>query len=52
MTLLEGRCERDLYPLKPHPHDHLSPNKQALGVFKPTVSMWHSRLGHASNNAV
>jgi histone deacetylase 1/2 len=51
-TLLEGRCERGLYPLKPHLHEHLPRNKQALGAFKPTVSTWHSRLGHASHNVV
>jgi hypothetical protein len=51
-TLLEGRCERGLYPLKPHLHQHFPSNKQVLGVFKPTVSMWHSRLGHPSNNVV
>jgi hypothetical protein len=22
-------------------------NKQVLGVFKPTTSLWHHRLGHA-----
>jgi hypothetical protein len=38
--------------LKPHLHQHFPSNKQVLGVFKPTVSMWHSRLGHPSNNVV
>jgi histone deacetylase 1/2 len=51
-TLLEGRCEHGLYPLRPHPYGRSSPNKQVLGVFKPTVSLWHSRLGHPSNNIV
>jgi histone deacetylase 1/2 len=37
--LLEGRCENGLYPVR-------SPNKEALGVLKPTVSLWHHRLGH------
>lgn len=32
-TLHKGRCERGLYPLRP------SPNKQALGVIKPSVAM-------------
>jgi histone deacetylase 1/2 len=41
-TLLHGRSERGLYPLKP------STNKQALGTFKPSSSLWHARLGHAS----
>ena len=47
-TLLEGRCEGGLYPLKPQLHTPSPPNKQVLGVFKPTTSLWHSRLGHAS----
>jgi hypothetical protein len=37
--------------LKPCSHEH-RPNKQALGVFQTTVSTWHSRLGHPSNNVV
>jgi len=37
--LLEGRCENGLYPVR-------SPNKEVLGVIKPTVSLWHHRLGH------
>jgi hypothetical protein len=45
MTLLEGRCEHYLYPLKPHSHEHSSSNEKSLGVFKPTVSTWHSSLG-------
>jgi hypothetical protein len=28
------------------------PNKQVLGVFKPTASLWHHRLGHASTPVV
>jgi hypothetical protein len=32
--------------LKPHP------NKEALGVFKPTASLWHHRLGHASTHVI
>ena len=47
-TLLEGRCEGGLYPLKPQLHTPSPLNKQVLGVFKPTTSLWHSRLGHAS----
>ena len=39
-TLL--RCEGWLYPLKP------LPNKQVLNVVKPSASLWHSRIGHAS----
>jgi histone deacetylase 1/2 len=44
-TLLNGRCEGGLYPLK-------SSNKQVLGVVKPSSSLWHSRLGHASTQVV
>jgi histone deacetylase 1/2 len=45
-TLLHGRCEGGLYPLKP------SHNNQALGVFNPSESVWHARLGHASSTVV
>jgi histone deacetylase 1/2 len=42
-TILRGRCEGGLYPLKS------SPNKQACSAInKPTTSLWHSRLGHAA----
>ena len=41
-TLLRGRCEGGLYPLKS------SYNKQALGASKLSSSLWHARLGHAS----
>ena len=27
-------------------------NKQALGVIKPSTSLWHHRLGHASSRVV
>jgi len=37
--LLTGQCENGLYPVR-------SPNKEALGVIKPTMSLWHHRLGH------
>ena len=50
-TLLEGRCEGGLYPLKPHPR-RLASAKQVLGVLKPSTSLWHSRLGHASSHVV
>jgi len=36
-TLLKGRCEGGLYPLKS------SPNKEVLGVVKPSASLWHHR---------
>ena len=29
-----------------------SPNKQALGIIKPSTTMWHHRLGHASTPVV
>ena len=51
-TLLEGRCERGLYPLKSHLHSQYPPNKQVFGVVKPSTSLWHSRLGHASSPVV
>jgi histone deacetylase 1/2 len=51
-TLLRGRCEGGLYPLKSSPCKS-SPNKQVLGVIaKPSVSLWHHRLGHASTSVV
>ncbi|XP_066395916.1 uncharacterized protein [Miscanthus floridulus] len=40
-TLLQGRCEYGLYPIK-------TPHKEALGAVKPPTSLWHHRLGHAS----
>ena len=45
--LLRGKCECGLYPL---PTDKLSSasHKQAYGVVKPSLSRWHSRLGHPS----
>ena len=45
-TLFHGRCEGGLYPLKP------SSNKQVFGTFKPSSSLWHARLGHASSAVV
>jgi hypothetical protein len=44
--LFKGSCEGGLYPLKP------PLNKEVLGVFKPTTSTWHHRLGHASQQVV
>jgi histone deacetylase 1/2 len=44
-TLHRGTCEGGLYPFKPS-------NKQVLGAFKPSISLWHHRLGHASSRAV
>jgi len=40
-TLLQGRCEYGLYPIK-------TPHKEVLGAVKPPTSLWHHRLGHAS----
>jgi hypothetical protein len=40
-TILQGRCERGLYPIK-------SSHKAVLGAVKPPTSLWHHRLGHAS----
>jgi hypothetical protein len=45
-TLHRGRCEGGLYPFKS------SSNKQVLGVVKPSSSLWHHRLGHASTHVV
>jgi histone deacetylase 1/2 len=46
-TLHSGRCESGLYPLRAP-----TPNKQALGAAKPSTSLWHRRLGHASSRVV
>ncbi|WVZ90565.1 hypothetical protein U9M48_036856 [Paspalum notatum var. saurae] len=45
--ILRGRCHRGLYPL---PSTH--PIKQAFGAVKPSLSRWHSRLGHPSSSIV
>jgi histone deacetylase 1/2 len=51
-TLLSGRCEGGLYPLKLSACK-LSQNKQVHGaVVKPSISLWHHRLGHASTSVV
>jgi hypothetical protein len=44
-TLLSGRCEGGLYPLK-------SSNKEVLAAVKPSSTLWHSRLGHAYSQVV
>jgi hypothetical protein len=41
-TILQGRCEGGLYPLKS------SPNKQVCSAIKMMTYLWHSRLGHAA----
>jgi len=45
-----GRCEGGLYPLKLSSKP--SKNKQVFGVVKPSTSLWHRRLGHASSQVV
>jgi hypothetical protein len=47
-TLLTGKAEGGLYPLKPTSNRSSPSNKQALGATKPSSFTWHSRLGHAS----
>ena len=42
-TLLRGRCHNGLHTLPLTP-----PSKQVFGVVKPSISRWHSRLGHPS----
>jgi hypothetical protein len=46
-TLLRGQCRRGLYPLPAS-----STIKHAFGVTKPSVSKWHSHLGHASSSII
>ena len=43
--LLRGPCRNGLYLL---PISSFSTSKQVLGAIKPTISRWHSRLGHPS----
>jgi hypothetical protein len=45
-VLLKGRCIGGLYPLP------LNEIKQACSAARCPISIWHSRLGHASNRAV
>jgi len=51
-TVHSGRCERGLYPLKLSNKQEPGGVKHALGVVKPSCSLWHSRLGHASTQVV
>jgi len=44
-TLHQGRCEHGLYPLN-------SSNKEASLIVKPSTTVWHHRLGHASTPVV
>jgi hypothetical protein len=48
-TILEGRCERGLYPIKSMKR---SRRKVVAGIIKPSVELWHSRLGHPSFSIV
>jgi hypothetical protein len=48
-TILEGRCERGLYPIKTV---HMPLEKMIAGVMKPLMELWHSRLGHPSYNTI
>jgi hypothetical protein len=48
-TILEGRCVRDLYPIKTMQRPH---NKLIAGMMKPSMELWHNRLGHPSFNTV
>ena len=48
---LKRRCEGGLYPLKSSPNKS-TPNKEVLGVVKPSTSLWHHRLGLASTPIV
>jgi hypothetical protein len=50
-TLLAGKAEGGLYPIKSS-LSRSSSNKQALGAVKPSASVWHGRLGHASASVV
>jgi hypothetical protein len=48
-TILEGRCVRGLYPIKTMKRPL---NNLVAGMMKPSVELWHSRLGHPSFNTV
>jgi len=50
--LLRGKCEGGLYPLRSSASNKSSPNKRALSAARPSVSLWHNRLGHASTPVV
>jgi histone deacetylase 1/2 len=51
-TLHRGRCEGGLYPLHSTNKVFESSNKQAYGATKPSSTLWHHRLGHASSRVV
>jgi hypothetical protein len=50
-TILRGQCEGGMYPLKSSPSKS-SQNKQVLAAIKPSTTLWHHRLGHASTLVV
>jgi histone deacetylase 1/2 len=50
-TLLRGRSEGGLYPIKSSSF-RSSGNKHVLSVTKPSLSLWHNRLGHAASPVV
>jgi hypothetical protein len=44
-TILEGRCVKGLYAIKSVQRPL---NKFVAGIMKPSVELWHNRLGHPS----
>jgi histone deacetylase 1/2 len=48
-VLHKGICEGGLYPLR---SSSTSTNKQVYSAIKPSTSLWHHRLGHASSHVV
>jgi hypothetical protein len=48
-TILEGRCVRGLYPIKSMQRPR---HRMIVGVIKPSVELWHNRLGHPSFSTV
>jgi hypothetical protein len=51
-VILRGRCKGGLYPLRSSFSNKSFPDKQALGAIRPTASLWHYRLGHATTLVV
>jgi len=51
-TLLQGKCEKGLYPLKSLNKQALGATREALGVIAASSSLWHARLGHPSAQVV
>jgi hypothetical protein len=49
-TILEGRCVRGIYPIK----SIQRPSKKFVAgmMMKPSVELWHNRLGHPSFNTI